>query len=107
MQQITFTAANLRELTAQIREFLGDEPSVSASATTAPAAPVSKHPPPDWAPPGSAWLEMPGAPVLIGPDGVVVPVKWDGAKPTPGVFTVNHDAAADAAGAALLASIRG
>lgn len=107
MPSITFTAPTLRELSQQIIDFVG--------ATPAPAAPPAQTqwPKPDslalpaWAPAGSKWQPMPGAPVLLGPDGAAIPVLWQGGNALPGAVVHNRDPAAEAAGAALLASLRG
>lgn len=103
--QITITATSIADLTAQLRQMLGE---FSPAPTPAPV--VSAHVGrtlPAWAAPGSRWMELPGAPALIGPDGQPVPVAWTPDGPQPGVATQNHDAAAEAAGAALLKSLGG
>lgn len=102
---ITFTAATLADLTKQIRDFLGDAPPVAATANVTSVG-ISKAIP-GWAPPGSSWLAMPGAPVLMGPDGAAISIMWEGDRPVPAAPVHNQDADAEAAGAALLASIRG
>lgn len=97
--QITFTADTQAALEAQMKAFL-----TNAALQTQYGA---GRPLPSWAPAGSRWVAMPGAPALYGPDGQAIPVVWVGAVPTPGHLVVNRDAAAEAQGAALLASIRG
>lgn len=106
--QITFTAATHAELLQQLREFLGLAADVPQAAP-APVAPTPSGglPVPEWAPPGSRWLKLPGAPVLVGPDSVTIPVAWVGSTPTPGVLVHRRDEAAEAAGTALRQSIAG
>jgi hypothetical protein len=91
--QITFIADTLADLEAQIRHFLGDQ---------APVAAAPPRPLPAWAPAGAAWQAMPGAPVLIGPDGAAITVEWHDGVPLPGTVERRHDADAEASGAALL-----
>ena len=104
--QITFTAATHAELLQQLREFIGVEAAPVQPAPAAPA-PAGGLPVPEWAPPGSRWLKLPGAPVLVGPDSVTIPVAWVGSTPTPGVLVHRRDEAAEAAGTALRQSIAG
>ena len=102
MPSITFTAPTLRELERQIREFIGPVPPVAPAAPAAPAG----RPVPTWAPAGSRWQDSLGAPVLLDASGTQIPVSWATGEPMPGVVIVNHDADAEAAGAALLAATR-
>jgi hypothetical protein len=98
--QITFLADSLDDLELQLREFLGER------ACPPIVAPEPARPMPAWAPAGASWVPMPGAPILVGSDGLVIPVAWQGDEPLPGRVVVNHDPDAEAAGAALLESTR-
>ena len=102
--QMTFIADTRGALEQQMLEFLGHE--APKPIVAAPALPA-ELPVPDWAPPGSRWLKLPGAPVLVGPNAATIPVAWEGATPMPGVLVHRRDEASEAAGAALLQSISG
>jgi hypothetical protein len=84
-------------------------PASTSASTPAPVAVVAPagRPVPAWAPAGSSWVPMPGAPMLQGPDGAVIAVQWVGATALPGALSVNHDAAAEALGQLSLADTRG
>jgi hypothetical protein len=113
--QISFNTESPNDV-AFVRTLLGmPAPVAVAAAAPAPAstpAPVAVaapagRPVPAWAPAGSSWVPMPGAPMLQGPDGAVIAVQWVGATPLPNALSVNHDAAAEALGQLTLADARG
>jgi len=113
--QISFNTESPNDV-AFVRTLLGmPAPAAVAAAAPAPAstpAPVAVaapagRPVPAWAPAGSSWVPMPGAPMLQGPDGAVIAVQWVGATPLPNALSVNHDAAAEALGQLTLADARG
>lgn len=84
--QVTFIAKNAADLEAQLREYLGIDGTAAPVAPGTPAAPVKPagRPLPAWAPAGSTWVELPGAPQLRGPDGLPIRVRWEGATPVQG-----------------------
>jgi hypothetical protein len=77
--QITFIATGPADLEAQLRQWLGI--SAAAPVAPAPAAKPAGRPLPAWAPAGSTWVELPGAPQLRGPDGLPITVRWEGSTP--------------------------
>lgn len=80
---ITFTAATMRELEQQIRDFLG-EPCATERPTSGSTGAQPGRPVPGWAPAGSRWVQAPGAPLLVGPDWKHIHVRWDGDQALPG-----------------------
>lgn len=105
--QMTFVADTRAQLEQQMREFLGLTAAPAAASPAAAPAPSGGLPVPEWAPPGSRWLKLPGAPVLVGPDSTTIPVAWVGSTPTPGTLVHRRDEKAETAGAALRKSITG
>ena len=83
--QVTFDTSNATDV-AFIRQLL----SIAVPSTPTASAPVSANSGsglpkvPAWAPAGSVWNASVGAPILMAPDGSIVPVAWVGSQPTPG-----------------------
>ncbi len=81
--QITFIASTKADLEAQMLEWLGIDGTAAPVAPGTPPAPVKPagRAVPAWAPAGSTWVELPGAPQLRGPDGLPIMVRWEGSTP--------------------------
>ena len=92
----TISASSMDDLKAQLHAFL----AAPAPAPQAPQAP-GMPPLPVWAPAGSKWIPLPGAPALEGPNGETLVVDWSdlskpGVPPAP-IVEGPENQAADAA----------
>ena len=76
MHRIVFEAETVEDLVRQCKAFIGANGPSAPSVKFGTASAINTWPVPSWAPSGSRWIVKTNPPLLIGPAGEDVAVRW-------------------------------